>query len=79
MFIDVKVVIQNSLKCTGTLYIFIDPNWYFILDTGLILRSTKLFIYIQTCANVNAYAIKKLTLNYSSFFPLLQSDLRSDK
>ena len=42
--------IQNSLKCTG----------YFILDTGLILRSMELFIYIQTCVNVNAYPIKKI-------------------
>jgi hypothetical protein len=40
---------------------FIDPHWYFILDTGLILRSIELFIYIQTnvCVNVNAYAFKK--------------------
>jgi hypothetical protein len=52
---------QNSLKCTGTLQIFIDPHWYFILDIGLILGSIELFIYIQTnvCVNVNAYAFKK--------------------
>jgi hypothetical protein len=75
-----RLAIQNSLKCTGTLQIFFDPHWYFILDAGLILRSIKLFIYIQTCVNVNAYAIKKKeTLNYSSFTPLLQSDLRSGK
>jgi hypothetical protein len=56
-----RLAIQNSLKCTGTLQIFIDPHWYFILDTGLILRSIELFIYIQTnvCVNVNAYAFKK--------------------
>jgi hypothetical protein len=38
----------------GTLQIFIDPHWYFILNTRLILRSIKLFIYIQTnvCVNV---------------------------
>jgi hypothetical protein len=33
-----RLAIQNLLKCTGTLQIFIDPHWYFILDTGLILR-----------------------------------------
>jgi hypothetical protein len=56
-----RLAIQNSLKCTGTLQIFIDPHWYFILDTGLILRSIELFIYIQTnvCVKVNAYAFKK--------------------
>jgi hypothetical protein len=52
-----RLAIQNLLKCTGTLQIFIDPHWYFILDTRLILRSIQLFIYKQTCANVNAYAI----------------------
>jgi len=48
---------------------------------NIILWSIDLFIYIQTCVNVNAYAIKKQTLNYSSFIPLalLQSDLCSDK
>jgi hypothetical protein len=51
-----RLAIQNSLKCTGCFRIFIHPqNSYFILDTGLILRSIKLFIYIQTCVNVNAY------------------------
>jgi hypothetical protein len=52
-----RLAIQNSLKCMGTLQIFIDPHWYFILDIGLILR----FIYIQTnvCVNVNAYAFEK--------------------
>ena len=56
-----RLAIQISLKCTGTLQIFIDPHWYFILDTGLILRSIKLFIYIQTnvSVKVNAYAFKK--------------------
>jgi len=54
-----RLVIQNSLKCTGTLQILIDPHWYFILDTGLILQSIELFIYIQTRVKVNAYAIKK--------------------
>jgi hypothetical protein len=56
-----RLAIQNSLKCMRTLQIFIDPHWYFILDTELILRSIKLFIYIQTnvCVNVNAYAFKK--------------------
>ena len=56
-----RLAIQNSLKCMGTLQIFIDPHWYFILNTRLILRSIKLFIYIQTnvCVNVNAYAFKK--------------------
>jgi hypothetical protein len=55
-----RLAIQNSLKCMRTLQIFIDPHWYFILDTELILRSIKLFIYIQTnvCVNVNAYALK---------------------
>jgi hypothetical protein len=38
------------------------PHWYFILDTGLILWSIELFIYIQTCVNVNAYPIKKYSL-----------------
>jgi hypothetical protein len=52
-----RLAIQNSLKCTGTLPIFIDPHWYFIIDTGLILRSIELFIYIQV--KVNAYEIKK--------------------
>ena len=47
-----RLAIQNSLKCTGTLQIFIDPHWYFILDTGLILRSIELFIYIQTNVSV---------------------------
>ena len=42
------LAIQNLLKCTGTLQIFIDPHWYFILDTRLMLRSIKLFFYIQT-------------------------------
>ena len=74
-----RLAIQNSLKCTGSLQIFIHPHWYFILDTGLILRSIELFIYIQTCVNINAYPIKKLNLNYSSFPPLLQSDLMSGK
>ena len=56
-----RLTIQNSLKCMGTLQIFIDPHWYLILDIGLILRFIKLFIYIQTnvCVNVNAYAFKK--------------------
>jgi hypothetical protein len=56
-----RLAIQIALKCTGTLQIFIDLHWYFILDTGLILRSIELFIYIQTmvCVNVNAYAFKK--------------------
>ena len=56
-----RLAIQIALKCTGTLQIFIDPHWYFILDTRLILRSIELFIYIQTnvCVNVNAYAFKK--------------------
>jgi hypothetical protein len=52
------LAIQNLLKCTGTLQIFIDLHWYFILDTVLILRYIKLFIYMQTCVNVNSYAIK---------------------
>jgi hypothetical protein len=39
-----RLAIQNSLKCTGTLQIFIDPHWYFILDTGLILRSIELLL-----------------------------------
>ena len=79
MFIYAKIAIQNSLKCTGSFQIFIHPHWYFILDTGLILRSIELFIYGQTCVNVNTYPIKKYILNYSSFPPLLQSDLRSGK
>jgi hypothetical protein len=56
-----RLAFQNSLKCIGTLQIFIDPHWYFLLDTGLILRSIELFIYIQTnvCVTVNAYAFKK--------------------
>jgi hypothetical protein len=56
-----RLAIQISLKCTLTLQIFIDPHWYFILDTGLILRSIELSIYIQTniCVNVNADAFKK--------------------
>jgi hypothetical protein len=54
-----RLAIQYSLKYTGTHQIFIDLHWYFTLDTGLILGSIELFIYIQTCANVNAYAIKK--------------------
>ena len=54
-----RLAIQNWLICTGMLQIFINPHWYFILDTGLILRYIELFIYIQTSANVNAYAIKK--------------------
>jgi hypothetical protein len=55
-----RLAIQNLLKCTETLQIFIDPHWYFILDTGLILRSIKLFIYIQTnvCVSVNASSHK---------------------
>ena len=74
-----RLTIQNSLKCTETLQIFVYPHWYVILDTRLILPSIKLFIYIQTRVNVNPYPIKKYTLNYSSFPPLLQSDLRSGK
>jgi hypothetical protein len=54
-----RLAIQNSLKCTGRFWIFIHPHWYFILDTGLILWSIELFIYIQTCVNVNAYPIRK--------------------
>ena len=41
---------------------FNDLHWYFILGTGLILRSIKLFIYKQTiltCVKVNASAVKK--------------------
>jgi hypothetical protein len=34
---------QNWLKCTGTLQIFINPHWYFILDIELTLRSIELF------------------------------------
>jgi hypothetical protein len=48
-----RLAIQISLKCTLTLQIFIDPHWYFILDTGLILRSIELSIYIQTNICVN--------------------------
>jgi hypothetical protein len=50
-----RLAIQNSLKCMGMLQIFIDPHWYFILDTGLILRSIELFIYIQTEENINSH------------------------
>jgi hypothetical protein len=67
-----RLAIQNSLKCMGTFQIFINLHWYFILDTGLILRSIELFIYIQTCVIVNAYHIKKkkdFELQYS--FPPL--------
>jgi hypothetical protein len=53
------LAIQNFWKYTGTLQIFIDPHRYFILNIGLILQSIELFIYIQTCANVNAHEIKK--------------------
>ena len=74
-----RLAIQNSLKCMGTLQIFIVPHWYFILDTGLILRSFELFIYIQTCANINAYMQLKNRLSYDIFIPFLQSDLRCDK
>jgi hypothetical protein len=52
-----RLAIQNPLICTGTLQTFIDPHWYFTLDTGLILLSID--IHVQTCVNVNAYAIKK--------------------
>jgi hypothetical protein len=58
-----RLAIQNSLKYTGTLQIFIDPHWYFILDTGLILRSIELFIYIQTEENINHYLA--VVLNYA--------------
>ena len=61
-----RAAIQNLLKCTGMLQSFIDPHWYFILDTGLILRSIELFVYIQTCANINAYMQLKNRL-YSIF------------
>jgi hypothetical protein len=43
-----RLAIQNSLKCTGCFRIFIHQHWYFIFDTGLILWSIELFIYIQT-------------------------------
>jgi hypothetical protein len=58
-----RLAIQNSLKYTGMLQIFIDPHWYFILDTGLILRSIELFIYIQTEENINHYFA--VVLNYA--------------
>jgi hypothetical protein len=64
-----KLAIQNSLKCTGTLQIFIDPHWYFILDTGLILRSIELFIYIQTEENINHYLA--VVLNYAKSINML--------
>jgi hypothetical protein len=44
-----RLAIQNSLKCMRSLQIFIHPHCYFILDTGLILWSIELFIYIQIC------------------------------
>jgi hypothetical protein len=44
-----RLAIQIALKFTGTLQIFIDLHWYFILDTGLILQSIELFIYIDKC------------------------------
>ena len=59
MFIYAKIGNSKIVEMHGTLQIFIHPHWYFILDTGLILRSIELFIYIQTCVIVNAYAIKK--------------------
>jgi hypothetical protein len=53
MFIYAKIMaIKISLKCTGSLQICIHPHWYFIFDTGLLLRSIELFI-IQTRVNVN--------------------------
>ena len=79
MFIFAKVVHSKFFEMHGDTSYFYPPHWYFILDTGFILRPIELFIYIQTCVNDKAYAIKQYTLNYSSFIPLLQSDLRSDK
>ena len=59
MFIFANVGHSKFIEKHGTPQILIAPHWYFLFDTGLILRSIKLFIYIQTCVNVNAYAIKK--------------------
>jgi hypothetical protein len=38
----------RHVRLYRTIQILIVPHWYFILDTGLILRSIELFIYIQT-------------------------------
>jgi hypothetical protein len=52
MFIYAKVSHSKFVEMQGDASDFIDPHCYFILDTGLILQSIELFIYIQTCVNV---------------------------
>jgi hypothetical protein len=42
-----RLAIQNSFEMHGNALDIIDPDWYFILDTGIILRSIELFIYCQ--------------------------------
>ena len=49
MFIYAKDGHSKFAEMHGQEQIFIDPHWYFILDTGLILRSIELFIYIDKC------------------------------
>ena len=61
MFIYAKVGHSKFVEMHGDASDFYRSTLVFILDTGLILRSIELFIYIQTnvCVNVNAYAFKK--------------------
>ena len=59
MFIFAKVGYSKFVEMHGDASDFYRPHWYFILDIELILRSIELFIYIQTCVSINAYAIKK--------------------
>ena len=68
-----------------TIQIFIDPHpspigiLYSSTPNWLKLRSIYRTVYMQTDVNVNTAEIKKYILNYSSFIPLLQSDLMSNK
>jgi hypothetical protein len=60
MFIYTNIGNSKFVEMHGDASDIYPPHWYFILDTGLILRSMELFIYIQTCVNVNAYPIEKI-------------------
>jgi len=57
-----RLAIQNSLKCMGDTPDFYrsasKSDWYFILATGLKLRSIYRIVYMQTGVNFNTSAIK---------------------
>jgi hypothetical protein len=85
MFLYTKVDNSKFVEMYRTIQIFIDPHpspigiLYSSTPNWLKLRSIYRTVYMQTDVNVNTAEIKKYILNYSSFIPLLQSDLMSNK